>query len=137
MSEDWVAGLKPSGYRIKSEERHLRRVPSTEELYDVPRSGPPQKAGPTQRRLGPGVAVFGEREGADALAVDGENGVADSWENRGQGGFAEAGRRIIGFQEMNFDFSGDLIHSNGRIFVEIALDGAARVDRDFVGHDGT
>ena len=37
---------------------------------------------------------------------------------------------------MNFDFGGDLIHSNGRIFVEIALDGAARVDGDFVGHDG-
>src|SRR5258708_25781451 len=38
---------------------------------------------------------------------------------------------------MDFDFRGDLIHSNGRIFVEIALDGAAGVNGDFVGHDGT
>src|SRR6266850_1859847 len=37
---------------------------------------------------------------------------------------------------MDFDFRGDLIHSNGRILVEIALDGAARVDGDFVVHDG-
>ena len=80
--------------------------------------------------------MFGKREGADALAVDGEDGVANGWEDRRQGGFTEAGGRIIGFQEMDFDFGGDLIHSNGRILVEIALDGAARVDGDFVGHDG-
>jgi hypothetical protein len=29
-----------------------------------------------------------------------------------------------------------LIHSNGRVLVEIALDGATGVDGDFVGHDG-
>src|SRR3979409_1269771 len=71
--------------------------------------------------LAPRESVFGEGEGADAVAGDGEDGVADRWENRGQGGFAEAGGRIVCFQEMDFDFAGNLIHSNGRVFVEIAL----------------
>ena len=41
--------------------------------------------------LGPGEAVFGEREGADAFAGDDEDSVADGGENRRKGGFAEAG----------------------------------------------
>ena len=41
--------------------------------------------------LGPGKAVFGEREGADTFAGDGEDGVADGGEYRRKGGFAEAG----------------------------------------------
>ena len=76
------AGQRPAATKSKAK-RHLpRQVPPPEEWYDVPRNGPPQKAGPTQRRLGPGVAVFGKREGADALAVDGEDGVANGWEDR-------------------------------------------------------
>jgi hypothetical protein len=35
--------------------------------------------------------VFREREGADAFAGDGEDGVADGGENRREGRFAEAG----------------------------------------------
>ena len=80
--------------------------------------------------------MFGEGERADAGTCDGEDGVADSGEDGRQGGFAEAGGGIVGFQEMDFDFGGDLIHSNGRVFVEIALDGASGVDGDFVIHDG-
>ena len=81
--------------------------------------------------------MFREREGADALAVDGEDGVAYGRENRRQGWFAEAGGWIVGLQEMDFDFGGGLIHANRWVFVEIALDGAAGVDGDFVVHDGT
>jgi len=80
--------------------------------------------------------VFGEGEGADTGAGGGEDSVADGWENGREGRFAEAGGGIVGFQEMDFDFGGDLIHSNGRVFVEIALDGASGVDSDFVIHDG-
>ena len=79
--------------------------------------------------------MFGEREGADAFASDGENGVADGGEYRREGRFAEAGGRIVGLQEMDFDFRGHLIHADRGIFVEIALDGAAAVDGDLVGHD--
>ena len=79
--------------------------------------------------------MFGERQGADTFAGDGENGVADGWKNRREGGFAEAGRGIVGLQEMDFDFRGHLIHADGRIFVEVALEGAAAVDGDLVGHD--
>jgi len=50
--------------------------------------------------------VFGERERADAFAGDGENGVADGWKNRREGGFAKAGGGIVGLQEMDFDFRG-------------------------------
>ena len=80
--------------------------------------------------------MFGEGEGADAGAGGGEDGVADGGENRRKGGFAEASGGIIGFEEMDFDFGGDLVYSNGRVFVEVALDGAAGVDGDFVVHDG-
>src|SRR2546429_9133822 len=41
--------------------------------------------------LGPGEAVFGEREGADAFAGDDEDSVADGGEDRREGGFAEGG----------------------------------------------
>src|SRR5712664_3107918 len=85
--------------------------------------------------LGPGEAVFGEREGADALAGDGEDGVADGGENGRESGFAEAGGGVVGLQEMDFDFRGDLVHADRGIFVEVALDGAAAVDGDLVGHD--
>jgi hypothetical protein len=80
--------------------------------------------------------MFGERQGTDPLARDGKNGVADSRENRRQCGFAEAGRWIVGLEEMDFDFGRHLVHAHRRIFVEIALDGAATVNRDFVRHDG-
>jgi len=79
--------------------------------------------------------VFGEREGANAAAGDGKNGVAHGRENRREGGFAEAGGWIIGFEKMDFDIRRDLVHADRLIFVEIALDGAAGVDGDFVGHD--
>src|SRR5229473_5134576 len=85
--------------------------------------------------LGPSEAVFGEREGADAFARDSKNGVADGGKNRREGGFAEAGGRIVGLQEMDFDFGRHLVHADRGIFVEVALDGAAAVDGDFVGHD--
>lgn len=80
--------------------------------------------------------MFGERQGADAVSGDGEDGVANGWKHRGKRGFAKAGRRIVCFQEMDFDFGGDLIHAHGWVLVEIALDGAAGVDGDFVVHDG-
>src|SRR5712664_1971984 len=86
----------------------------------------------SSRTLRPGEAVFGERQGANALSGDGEDGVAHSGNNRWQGGFAEAGGRIVGLQKMHFDFRGHLIHSNGRVFVKVALDGAAVVDGDLI-----
>src|SRR5207302_3153289 len=36
---------------------------------------------------------------------------------------------------MNFDFGWHLVHADRRIFVEVALNSAAAVDGDFVGHD--
>jgi len=80
--------------------------------------------------------VFGERQGSDALSGDGEDGVANGRKHRGKRRFAKTSGRIVSFQKMDFDFGGDLIHSNGRVLVEIALDGATGVDGDFVGHDG-
>src|SRR5258708_23031404 len=85
--------------------------------------------------LGPREAVFGERERADAFAGDGENGVADGRKNRREGGFAEAGGGIVGLPEMDFDFPGHLIHADGRIFVEVALEGSTAVDGCLVAHD--
>ena len=81
--------------------------------------------------------MFGKRQRTDALSGYGEDGVANGWKHRGKRGFAEAGGWILGLQEMDFDFGGDLIHAHGRVLVEIALDGAAGVDGDFVVHDGT
>jgi hypothetical protein len=36
---------------------------------------------------------------------------------------------------MQFDFGRSLRHADGLVFVEIALERASAVDRDFVGHD--
>src|SRR6266852_8607790 len=36
---------------------------------------------------------------------------------------------------MDFDFGRHLVHADRGIFVEVALDGAAAVDGDLVGHD--
>ena len=80
--------------------------------------------------------MFGKRQGADAFAGGGENGVADGRENGRKRGLAEAGGGIISLEEMDFDFGGHLIHAERRIFMEIALHGAARVDGDFVRHNG-
>src|SRR5215813_3882717 len=56
--------------------------------------------------LGPGVAVFGKGQGADALTVGSEDGVGYGAQNRRQRGFAKAGGRIVRFEIVNGDFDG-------------------------------
>ena len=56
---------------------------------------------PTEDSLAPGVAVLAEREAADTLAGGGEDGVAHGRENRGKRGFAQAGGRVVGLEEMD------------------------------------
>src|SRR5258706_11111502 len=63
-----------------------------------------------RQALGPGEAVFGERQGTDALAGNGKDGVAHGRENRRKGRFAEASGGIVGLEEMDFDFRGHLVH---------------------------
>src|SRR2546430_1660794 len=88
------------------------------------------------KSLGPGEAVSRERQRADALARHGKDRVAHRRKNRRESGFAEAGGGVVCFEEMNFDFGRHLVHADRGILVEIALDGAASVNGDFVGHDG-
>lgn len=80
--------------------------------------------------------MLGERERADTLAGSGEEGVADCRENRRKRGLAETGGRVISFEEVDFDFRRSLVDADGLVFVEVRLDCAPLVDRDFVGHDG-
>jgi len=78
--------------------------------------------------------VFRKGQGADAVAVGGEDGVCDGAENRWKRGFAEAGGRVFRFEIVDGNFGGRLRDSNGLIFVEIALHSPAAVNRDFLGH---
>src|SRR2546429_3614917 len=84
--------------------------------------------------LGPGKAVFGEREGADTFASDGEDGVADGGKNRRERWLAEAGGGNLGLEENDFDFRGALVHSDRGIFWGTSLEGAPARDGEFVGH---
>jgi hypothetical protein len=53
---------------------------------------PPRRAPLQNAKIsGPGEPVLGERQGANALAGDGENSVAHGGKNRREGGFSEAG----------------------------------------------
>lgn len=79
--------------------------------------------------------MFGQRQGTDALASGGEDGVAYGWQDWRKRGFAEPRRRVVGLQEVNFDFGRHFIDAHGRIFVEIALHGTPAVDSDLVAHD--
>src|SRR5882762_6909686 len=51
---------------------------------------PPRRPYKKRQALGPGEAVFRERQGTDALARNGKDGVAHGRENRRKGRFAEA-----------------------------------------------
>src|SRR5438552_6886387 len=64
------------------------------------------------KSLGPGEAVFRERQRADALARHGKDRVAHRWKNRRESGFAEAGGGVVCFEEMNFDFGRHLVHAD-------------------------
>jgi len=79
--------------------------------------------------------VFGERQGTDALAGNGKDGVAHGRENRRESGFAKASRRIVGLEKMDLDFRGTWFMRTGGYSWKL-LWTRGTINGDFVGHDG-
>ena len=78
--------------------------------------------------------MFRDRQRPDSFAGYRKDRVANRGRNWRQCRFAETGRRIVGLQEMNFDFRRGLRDTNGLILMEVALDGPSLIERDFPIH---
>src|SRR6516164_9068127 len=103
---------------------------------EIPRFARKHKSnGSVDTPVRPRKTVLGERQRADALSANRKNGNAHGGQQWRKRGLAKAGRRIVRLQEMHFDFGRNLVHAHGRIFVEVALQRAAAIYSDFVGHD--
>src|SRR5882762_6073493 len=87
--------------------------------------------------LGPGIALLGQWQRANALAGQCEKGVANGGQHRWQARFAQSRWRIVGLQEMNPDLRRSLRQAHWRILVEVALYRAAAFDGDLVAHQVT
>jgi len=85
--------------------------------------------------LGPGIAVFREGQGANAVAGGGEDGVGDGGERWRKRGLAQTGRGIVSLQVVDFDRCRRLIYTHRFVFVEITLFCAAAIDGDFASHE--
>jgi hypothetical protein len=83
------------GVRIERPVQRVARIRFQESLlmFVDPQMSADELRARLQRlpRLSPGVAMFGKRQRADAVAGDGKDGVTDGGEDRRQGGLAEAG----------------------------------------------
>src|SRR5258705_238641 len=87
--------------------------------------------------LGPGIALLGQGQCADALASQCEESIANGGQHGRQSRFAQARWGIIGLEEMNLDFRRSLRQAHWRILMEIALYRAAALDGDLVAHQVT
>src|SRR5712672_3968474 len=90
-----------------------------------------------RKPLGPRIALLGQGKRANAFAGQREESIANGGQHGRQSRFAQSGRRIVGLQEMNFDFRRSLRQAHWRILMEIALYRAAALDGDFIAHQVT
>src|SRR5688572_4574649 len=74
--------------------------------------------------LSPPESGFRERQAANAAADDGGDRVAERADRGRQGWFAEPGGRVVGLQEVHFNFR-SLCHAGRLVLVEVALHRAA------------
>src|SRR6267142_7293956 len=87
--------------------------------------------------LGPGIALLGQGQRANAFAGQCEESIANGGQYGRQSRFAQSRWGIIGLEEMNLDFRRSLRQSHWRILMEIALYRAAALDGDLVTHQVT
>ena len=79
-------------------------------------------------------ALLRHRHRANALACCRENRIANGGQNRRQSRFAQARRRVIGFQKMDFDLRRRLRHSQHRVLMIVRLHDGPVFQRDFLHH---
>ena len=79
-------------------------------------------------------ALLRHRQRTNAFACRRENRIAHRRQNRRQRGFAQSGRRVIGFQEMDFDAGRRLRHSQHWMLMIVRLPDRAVFQGNLLQH---